>query len=409
MNKYIFILLVSLVFDVKGEEDGGGALQYISFVSCLFACFVLIAKLDAFSYGNLFTSRFGPSLIWMIAGSSVSAFVYDVEFGNYIRILIPYLFLFVGYAIGRKLYHSTDSVFQIMIVCSFFGSLATFLYAMFAQGISLQDARWQILNPILFIGVPIAVGSVLQGRRYRLFNSMTILFAVSLVLISATRSWMIAFFLVISIGYIIADIERTGRTILISLLKVAVGLIAVGLFFVSIFSDEVGRMIERSIVGSEQGIDITTATRLAEIDFQLSSWTETFLSTLIGKGLGSYYGFGGELMRYILSVLGESGRVDDWWFAGHSFWVYSFYALGLLFGWVVPVMLVVYFGKSLIAIRRRMLFGFPLENQLTFFLIFMSILLSTIGANFMGGRQLALYLGIILGMFEVLGGRPKNV
>ena len=124
--------------------------------------------------------------------------------------------------------------------------------------------------------------------------------------------------------------------------------------------------------------------------------------------MGASYGFSGEELVELIPVIGIEEASIDWWFAGHNFWIYSLFTQGVLFGLILPLLIlyVLYENVRSMILHIRSREGFlNISQQDRIFLIYVlgfslvGFVLSTIGANPLGSRMLSLYLGVLLGVF----------
>jgi hypothetical protein len=227
---------------------------------------------------------------------------------------------------------------------------------------------------------------------------------LSLILVSATRSWLITY-----IGVVLLAISISRGKSLGGLIKGGIRSLILGgaltaiLFaiFTQVMPDVIDRFGERIFVSQQIGFDITTATRIAEMEFQINAWLADIPSFLIGRGLGASYGFAGENWGKLIDLFGYADMQIDWWFAGHNFWVYSLFTQGVLFGWVVPF--VILYGLFLSWRGYRSARYVPavhvqsaLSESRLCLLVLVSIVLGTIGGNPLGSRMLSQYIGVII-------------
>jgi hypothetical protein len=346
----------------------------------------------------------------------VVAFFQDVQIDRFVRVASPYLLLAIGFGVGRASLSDITvlKLKQHALVASIVATVFTVAYGFISTGDVSGDIRYQILSPMMFVAVPLLTFNIWILRTNLVASAGWLIFILYFIFLSATRSWLLAYISIVSIGmllhgYILGGVIKTVSIGALKFLSVAAVFTA---FLLLVSPDSVSRMADRFFSADSVGFDITTATRLAEIDYQLESWLADANSFLFGKGLGAAYGFGGQNIEYLYSHLGADGVAIDWWFAGHNFWVYSLFSQGIILGLVLPALIVFVFISSLkeIIMKNRWI-GHDQESfkfiQMTF-LVTSSILVSTIGGNPLGNRMFSLYIGIFLGVAVAASNAKKR-
>ena len=413
INKiYLYLFFWGLALDFKGAEEGGSYFQYLAFIITLFGGLAFLFKNNARDGLSKKSKRIGTLLIVNCVGSALYAVILNIEIGRHFRVALPTYLLIVGFYTGLRL-RSIGEYFIVsaMLRGAIIAIVFNFLYGYLWSDVDLNLVRYKILSPMIFIAVPITAFYAFSVRRKVLLSSVLSIAILTLILIGATRSWLIAYFGVLIAAVIYRSaIESSALRSVMSGAITTVFMVSSVLFMSNfLFPDIVLRMVERFMSYEETGFDITTATRLAEIHYQLTGWLSSPLATFLGNGVGASYGFSGAYADLVSDLLGESGLADDWWFAGHNFWVYSLFSQGLLGGLIIPVLLVycLYISvkgsinRGSISKSKR-----SLRYERTMFILlslfFTSFILSTIGGNLIGSRMFSQYVGVCIGMVFAL-------
>lgn len=224
-----------------------------------------------------------------------------------------------------------------------------------------------------------------------------LIFTLSVTLISVTRSLFLATMAITLLAALLR--KGTLRNFLKSVNGLTITSAIAGALLVTYFAfPEVAlRWVERlTMARSDNGMDLTTLTRLAEIDNQLAQWSASTTTIFFGKGLGATYELSALAgLEGLLSTDAYDGRMD--WFAGHNFWVYSLFSGGLLFGIALPLAILYYFIRSAFFCRRTLSASSSSEiKELALGTIATSsMILATIGGNPLGAR----YSGLLYGVF----------
>lgn len=400
-----YILFLTLAFDFKGVEDGGGTFQIAIILITLLVAGVIVIK-SKFQQSDVKSEFFDFILPIYLLLSLIVATFQGVEFDRFIRVAFPYVFLVIGFAVGRTILQ--DIGFRKFNALALTGSLVamffTVIFGFISTGAAMQDIRHQILSPMIYIAMPLLALNVFVLRKNILISITLLLVILYLIILSATRSWLLAFAGVMLLGAFFKDFstESFSKSVAYGSARFSL-ILAASILAIYVASPEtVDRMIERFLSSNSVGFDITTATRLAEIDFQINDWLQDTTSFIFGKGLGASYSFGGEHLEYLYVTLGHEGVAIDWWFAGHNFWIYSLFSHGIFLGWILPFSIIYLLFKNFkeLMLTKVVKTTHPhaiiISTMVT--LVISSVLLSTIGGNALGHRMLSLYVGIFLGI-----------
>jgi len=415
-----FLFFFALVFDVKGAEEGGNAFQLIAFFLTIATAFHII-YIDK---NNVAVGRqhklVGLLLIIHIVCTFAVELIQGVEFGRYIRITLPYLFLILGYFVGIRSFSKfgVEKTVHLLTGASLVSTVFTIFYGLSTGDFSENGIRFQVLSPMLFILVPVLAYTIFVAKKMITTAVFLMIAIFLLILISATRSWLITYVLVVLLALSVSKFKS-----FIGLVKgifrgaIYGALIAIVTFPVLyLLIPEVITRFGQRFFGSEVlGFDITTATRIAEMDYQINGWLTDIPSFLMGKGLGATYGFSGPAADQLADLFVNNADIVDpeWWFAGHNIWVYSLYTQGILFGLVIPLLLLLasYLTFRNILKARKNYSTKKVDSDISYmmmcFLIFSSIIFSTVGGNPMGNRMLAEYIGVFLSLVFALNSRKR--
>lgn len=408
-----YVFFFGLAFDYKGIEAGGEGAQLVMFVITIVAALMIIATCPAPHRRSHITPT-ALLLHLMLISSLCVALLRDIEMDRYIRVAAPIYLLVLGYHVGVRLPAALGHhrALQLILASACTSLIFTFFYGLAASEIELQDIRFQILSPALFIALPMAVHDFLIVRRQRSLSLTIIAACFFMTVLGATRSWLIAWVIVVLSGIAFWRLRR-GEGLPTALLRssgifTALSLVLIVATF-ALAPDALTRLIERTLFFQEIGFDVTSFTRIAEINYQLEAWASDWSTVIFGNGLGASYGFSGDETLSLAAVLGNEFATVDWWFAGHNFWVYSLFTQGLLAGWILPFVILnlAYASIRQLMQRRRSPKPARMDDSLAelLALIAISVAACTIGGNPIGSRMLALFIGIFIGFGEQLGRR----
>lgn len=396
LKKYYYLFFFSLAFDFRGVEDGGSFFQFALFLMAVASGLVIILGTKPSEEVLQNSRNYG---FFLVVGSVLS-FIYvlflDVEIGRHIRVAFPFFLLILGYFVGIRLlsaFNPQDSVL-LMLKSAMVAIVFNVFYGFATTGVGLNEIRYQILSPMMFIAIPGLCYHAFILQRKALISSSLLFVILMFIFIGATRSWLIAFFGVATVALMYRYVGKFGmlRGILGSTAIMSILMIVITGLLYLILPESVDRMVGRVFESNEIGFDITSAARVAEADYQFNAWLTNVQTFLLGNGIGAIYGYSGVDAELLFRLFGDSGIVDDWWAAGHNFWIYSLFSQGALFGLILPLIIV----RCLFISTRNSLVDDSINKFLS--LVFISFFLSTIGGNPMGSRMLAQYIGMCIGL-----------
>lgn len=411
LEKYLVLLyVIPFSLDFKGVESGGGIIQFLYLCTVLLSASLLIFFLlkQPIKY-NIPKKVLNLSKLWwlFLISSLLTMLINKIPFGNYIRVVMPFLLSGIStflvlllYSRGRNL----KGLFNPILLATVISVLWTPIYALFFLQIPISEMRHQILSPILpfLLGYGLALLVFDRLMSYKVILVFAVCFGI--IVLSVTRS-NILIFLGLSI-FLFVSLPKDSRKLLWSRLVVITILLilfsAILIPLIEFFRPEIlSNWTQRLFTNnSDLGFDVTLTTRLAEYSGQMNLLFETPLTTLVGRGLGSVYLWDYEYFNLLSQVISMHILEDsEPWFAGHSVWVYSLYSGGFLFGLLVPFCLIRSTIWSWVCIRNSVLYTKENKIIIIFFsLICVSIFTASFTANPFGVR----IIGLLFGMGVVL-------
>ena len=397
MLYYLFLFPLSI--DFKGEDGGTSIIQILLTLTCLIFGIITYIK-NKNKYTNRIYDINKMLIIVFLISSVLVMFFMNVEFNRYIRIIMPYILYYIGFIVGGTICNERNfsKIIDITIIASFISIIFTFIYGLISSGVSISEIRYQILSTNIYILIPIIFYDVFILERNKINNLFYLLMIFLLLLLSSTRSWILAFIILFLCAFYIGSIvnkkpffNKISRLIIIFLIPFII--------IVYFFPETIERIIGRVLSYEDNGFDMTSATRLAEIDSQWNLWLSSIATIIFGNGFGATYTFSGSSHDQLYALFGNQLNLTDvnWWFPGHNLWIYSLFCGGIIFGLIIPYLLISMLYKS--AVNS---FKFPHKKyNIFFFLIFLSVILSTIGGNAFGSRGFSLYIGLFMGIYSI--------
>jgi hypothetical protein len=274
-----------------------------------------------------------------------------------------------------------------------------------ATGGGLDQLRFRIVS-VTFLGLQaILLHEFVVAKRYTRFALALFLGSIVIELLSVTRSLLVGTALLFMLATWLSAtsfrhlLRAAMRSLVIGLL---IGVTVMGA--ASLFPGVSAHWTQRIFAskGTEAGVDPTTITRLAEMKNQYDQVTSSTVSLLAGEGYGHPYRYS---PTYLRDLHGQMSAKDFFaiheWVAGHNFWVYQFFAGGLLFGIGLPLAVLYAIYKSVMAHRewRRRMPGMLYLPVLGRSILLLAALPATsIGGNPLGPRFSGLIYGVALGL-----------
>ncbi|MGA7782855.1 MAG: hypothetical protein WCA85_34820 [Paraburkholderia sp.] len=404
---WIWLFLVPLALDFKGSEDASSHLTQILLVApCVGAGCLLLLIAPRFEHRSHMRKLVTFGMFATIVGSAFTQALQGNDFGNYLRVLLPFLLFFLGYFVAC---HPWSDVRLAQIEKALFWAMVISLAFSFAYGVAtgggLDKVRFRIVS-VTFLGLQaILLHEFVVARRHPRFALALFIATLVIELLSVTRSLLLGTALLFVLATWLSApslrhlLRAATRAIVMGML-VAVTVAGVAALMPSVSAHWVQRIFASK--ETEAGVDPTTITRLAEIKNQYDQVTSSTVSLLAGEGYGHAYRYSPS---YLPDLLGQMSAKDFFsiheWVAGHNFWVYQLFAGGLLFGIGMPLAIVYALYKASLAHRewrRRMpnLLYLPVLGRAI--LLLAALPATSIGGNPLGPRFSGLIFGVALGL-----------
>ncbi|WP_260854066.1 hypothetical protein [Paraburkholderia sp. BCC1886] len=404
---WIWIFLIPLALDYKATDANTGHFaQFIFVVPAIAAGLALLLIAPRFHERSRLRSIVTFSMLLSVFGSIVAQLIQDNDGGNYLRVLLPFLLFLLGYLVACRPWseYRIAQIERALFVGNLISMIFTFVYGM-ATGGGLEDVRFRILSVTLLGLQGVLLHEFVVARRYSFFTVSVFAASVIIELLSVTRSIMVGTILLflIAIALSAPSIRQVwralGRSIVVGALLAGVAGVA------ALAVPTVAEHWTQRIFASEEtssGKDPTTITRLAEIRDQYDQVTAEPESLLFGQGYGHYYHYSPV---YLPDLAGQISAKDFYaineWAAGHNFWVYQFFAGGLVFGIAMPLATLAALAICIFSYRywRTVVPKAPLLPTLgRAIMLFAALPATSIGGNPLGPRFSGLVFGVALGL-----------
>ncbi|MFC4524558.1 hypothetical protein [Cupriavidus pinatubonensis] len=405
---WIWLALCPLAVDFKSvDKNGSGIMQILLTVPALGAAIVLALIGPRFGVGNRFSALVMAALLLTVPGSVVPHVLQGNDMGNYLRVLLPFMLLMVGYLAACRPWH-VRRIEQIEL--AMFGGMVVSLLFAFGYGMAvgggLETVRFRIVSVVFLALQGLLLHEIVVARRVTRFKLALFLISLAIELLSVTRSLLVGTALLFCLATWLAApslqqlLRSLARTAVIAVALVGGTVVIGSAAFPSVAAHWTQRM--QAAKATASGIDPTTATRLAEIKDQLDQVRSGSASLLLGKGYGHNYRYSPEYLPALADQMTqEEFYAINEWSAGHNFWVYQLFAGGIVFGLALPLIVLYALARGSLFYRRwrRAAPDAPYLAVLGRALLVLAALPATsIGGNPLGPRFSGLVYGVALGL-----------
>lgn len=411
-NLWIWLFVCPLAMDYKAVSDTSSHLaQVLLAVPTLGAGAILMLIAPRLTDRSSLRTLVWLAIALAVPASLITQWIQDNPFGQYLRVALPFVLFQIGFIVACRPWQEArveqfeKAIFWGNVVCLAF----TFVYGM-ATGGPLEDVRYRIVS-VTFLGLQgVLLHEFVIAKRFTFLTLTLFMSTVVIELLSVTRSLLVGTALLFalavwmsapSLRYLVRALVRAAFA------SILLGAMAIGA--ASFFPEVAGHWTQRLFFAEKAtttGKDPTTITRLAEMKYQYDQVTSTPLSTLVGMGYGHDYRYSPS---YLPDLKGQMSQKDFYaihdWSAGHNFWVYQFYAGGVLFGIAMPFAILFALYRCT-ATYRRWRTTMPHVPHLAVLgraiLLTAALPATSIGGNPLGPRFSGLVFGLSLGLMVAM-------
>lgn len=388
----IFIAGTLFALDFRSEE-GAYFDEILSLLACIFsACYILVQKrLPIYVFRWLM-----PFALFIIFGS-MRGLVGDQTLMELIVSLLPMLIFFVSTIVFAVLANREDRLFLLKLVCwvSVIAAIIVFTrtYIININDLDQENIRWRMLHLSLIVIFAYGLCGMLYMKVY-LFRFCLAL-SISVVFLSLTRTFLVCFIIM----WLLALFTLPGRDKLRTM-AISFGFILVCSSLLYMNLETTSFWGARLVTLSLTEVDLTIATRLAEVQHQISLLTATPINLLFGLGFGAESGYKGVFADIIYARLGE-GSIEDKGINGFGHNMYfGFVYVGGIFGLMCLYRLITLFHASVKIFKNNKALNRVGTNEL-FFICMLSlggILTYGLAAGIFNVRSMSFITGMTCGL-----------
>jgi hypothetical protein len=404
---WIWLFILPLAFDFKGAETASKAIQILLTIPSIGAAFALMLIGPRFAQRSRLRTVITSLLLLTIVGSVVTQALQGNDSGNYMRVMLPFLLLLLGFYVACRPWDSLrlEQIERAMYWAMIASLIFSFFFGMATSTGGLADVRFRIVS-VQFLSLQgLLLHEFVIAKRITKFTVLLFLATIVIELLSVTRSLLVGTILLFAYAtWLAAPSIKHLFTAGFRALAVAVLLGAMVLASSAIFPSVAEHWAQRFefAKNTEAGRDPTTITRLAEMKDQYDQTMSSALSIAVGQGYGHDYRYS---PYYLPDLAGQFTKKDFYaikeWAAGHNFWVYQFFAGGLMFGLALPLAILWALWRGSMAYRAwkhrapDVMYLPVLGRSL---LIVASLPATSVGGNPLGNRFSGVIFGLALGL-----------
>lgn len=396
-NILFFCMMFSLIFDYRRSDVDSSSLVVILSLINVFCSSSLILLIKKFEKNVIYTLL--P--IWTFIFISISSGIMRDQsiYSVLAQILPAIIFLQAAFVCSSYVpYNSnSDNFLNIIALSAIFSGIWKFLFSFSYLDLNLEDVRYQIISGATILLFSYAITSfVIKKRKYMW---LSLFLSLGVVFISVTRTYILVFLFSIFVTTLALPSSRLKNHFFKGIFLLIVLIFSI--FLLQIFVPSVDdRWLERIFsYQSTGGEDLTTLTRIAEINGQIKYMKEDILGFIFGFGIAAPTEWSGIELTHIYALLG-AGAESRGYSYGHNFYVGCIYVGGIIFGTLLIAILLYAPLKGQIKLKRVYYYLNDSERFLAMFSICAILGYSAFGllGGTFGDRVMSFYYGIAFGL-----------
>jgi hypothetical protein len=403
---WIWLCLLPLAFDFKGVESASKAIDILLTVTSMGAACAMLLIAPRFARRSRMRAFVTAFFLLTIFGSVATQLLQGNDTGNYARVILPFLLMLLGYFVACRPWDAQRlaQIERAMIV-SMIASLVFSVGFDMAMAGDIAGMRLHVV-PVTFLCLQgLLLHEFVFARRVTPLPALLFLATIVIEMLCVTPSRFVGTALLIAYATWLAapsirHFFTAGLRAVVILALLGAMATASASFFPSVAQQWMQYMSFAKDAPAAR--DPVAIAHLAEMKDQVDQTTASGLSTIVGMGYGHDYRYSPS---YLQDLAGQISEQDFYafrkWTAGHDFWVYQFFAGGVLFGLALPLAVLWALWRGSMAYRawRHRAPDAPHLPVLGRALFVLAALPATsIGGNPLGERFSGIVFGVALGL-----------
>ncbi|WP_250513744.1 hypothetical protein [Caballeronia sp. INDeC2] len=401
---WIWLCLLPLAFDFKGVASASRTVDMLLTVTSMGAACALLLIAPRFARRSRMRTFVTSLVLLTIFGSVATQLLQGNEAGNYARVILPFLLMLFGFFVGCRPW---DAQRLEQIERALIGSMIASLVFSVGFDMAMSDGAVGIhVVPVTFLCLQgLLLHEFVFAQRSTKLAALLFLATLVVEILWGTPSLLVGTVLLIAYATWLAapsirHFFTTGLRAVVILALLGAMATATATFFPGIAQPWMQYMSFAKDAPSAR--DPVTIARLAEMKDQVDQTTSSTLSTMVGMGYGHDYRYSPSYLPDLAGLISEKDfYAIRMWAAGHDFWVYQFFAGGVLFGLALPLAVLWALWRGSMAYRawRHRAPDAPHLSVLGRALFVLAVLPATsIGGNPLGERFWGVVFGVALGL-----------
>jgi hypothetical protein len=403
---WIWLCLLPLAFDLKGVDMANRTVDILLTVTSMGAACAILLIAPRFARRSRMRALVTSLFLLTIFGSVATQLLQGNEAGNYARVILPFLLMLLGYFVGCRPW---DAQRIEQIERALIGAMIASLVFSVGFDIAISDGTGNVsihAVPVTFLCLQgLLLHEFVFAQRITKFAALIFLATLVIEILCATPSLLVGTVLLIAYAtWLAAPSIRlfftTGLRAVVILALLGAMAAASATFFPTVAQQWVQYIPFAK--DAPPARDPVAIARLAEMKDQVDQTTSSTLSTMVGMGYGHDYRYSPSYLPDLAGLISEKDfYAIRKWAAGRDFWVYQFFAGGLLFGLALPLAVLWALWRGSMAYRawRHRAPDAPHLPVLGRALFVLAALPATsIGGNPLGDRFSGVVFGVALGL-----------
>lgn len=407
-NLLLFGMLFTLVFDYRRSvADSSSLVVFLSLIN-IFCSASLILIIN--NYKKKILLYFFPVIFFILTASLSGIARNQTVYSVAAQIIPAIIFLQTAFVFSSilKTNENDSYILNLIVLSGIFSSIWKLLFGLSYTGLNLEEVRYQIISGATIMLFSYAVASLVVEKRKYMWLSLFL--SLGIVFLSLTRTYILVFVFASFFAMLSLPSNRIKANLIKSFSMILVFVLIVfflQLFFPSISDRWVQRFFSYQSTGGE---DITTLTRIAEINGQIQYMKNDILGFIFGFGIAAPTEWSGIEMSHLYRILGIEAEAEGYSY-GHNFYVGCIYVGGIIAGLLFISLLLFIPLITFFKIKRT--FNFLPQNE-RFIALFS--LCAVLGYSFygllggtLGDRSMSFYYGIVFGLLLSFNTRKLNI
>lgn len=395
-NLFLIMVLFSLIFDYRRAE--GDAFGFV----VVFGLINIIAGLLFIFNKRIFNTSFIkisiPFFLFAIS-SSIVGLVRGQELYAVLAQILPILIFTNVFLVCASYANNSEDLLklmQLMVISGLMAAVWKVFFAFSYYGLDMENVRYQILSGSTIILFVYGIASfIIKKSKYAM---LSLFLSLGVVFISVTRTYILIFLIILLISSLCVPFKNYGVILYKGLLTLFLIVLSV-VFLSTIQPSFEDRWVSRLFSDDAGGSDLTSLTRIAEINGQIEFLKNDIWGTMFGFGIAANTYWSGDELNQILAILGSNFDTVGKSY-GHNTYVGIWYVGGLIFG--LPIIIILLLTPLLGLIKLKKYYSNIEQNEkfVAFFSIcsvFGFVFYGLLGGTF-GDRSMSLYYGISMGL-----------